>query len=425
MKINFAKTVLIGSMALTSCQRQVTNVIYQPINTVAKSIDTFTPSKINPQKTFNFWGNIAEILATGFDGISTKVGSTSSRNIKVSTTKRKSISKKKSVTNQKHTYRHVSASQVEPVKRTFSPTIGEGDYWIKGKNISYAHPTEYTVPKGGTQKPQHVASANGVSLYRLKIANPDVNLDHPLVSGTVLKIPGKYIVAPGSVQSFEDVVKTTKIDKHYIKDILVGIEGRKKKPDLVCKSDRVKSREYPNGCPTIGFGHTGRVDGKVIVNGNTKITTAKAYEILAQDILDAKLDAIEYMGKHLFDRAPASVQTGIIDIVFNKGVAAFSRKGSPTSLIKQDLEKSDYAAAAAHTVLKTGNRGLKKRNVYRTVMSTADLSQHDRNRTLQLANTHFVDALRHFSGKKGRGDRALMQQAWNNAKKGVTCDFFD
>jgi GH24 family phage-related lysozyme (muramidase) len=316
------------------------------------------------------------------------------------------------------------STPIEPVKRRITSTLDGGQYWVAGKNISYGYPAQYIVPNGASQKGIKIATANGVSLYRLKIANPEINFDLPIKSGTVVKIPGIYIITPGSVRSFDDVVKATGIDKHYIKDILIGIEGRKQKPDLVCKSDNVRSKEYPNGCPTIGFGHTGRVDGKVIVNGKTKITETKAYELLAQDILNAKVDALVYMGKPLFNSAPESVQTGIIDVVFNKGVEPFDREGSPTRLIKKDLEKTDYASAAAHTVLKTANRGLKKRNVYRVIMSTEDLSKEQRNKALKLAHSHYINTLRQFSGQKCRGERAYMQRAWANAQKGKTYDFF-
>ena len=275
------------------------------------------------------------------------------------------------------------------------------------------------------KKGQKIASVNEVSLYRLKKSNPNIDMDKPIPEGTVVRIPERYVVASGSVRSFEDVVNTTGVDRHYINDILICIEGRHQKPDLVCKSDGVKSKEYPNGCPTIGFGHTGRVDGQIIRNGRTRISEAKAYELLAQDILDAKLDAIEYMGKDLFNRAPKSVQTGIIDVVFNKGVEPFIRKGSPTTLLKSDLERRDYAAAAAHTALKTGNRGLKKRNVYRVILSTENLNQKERNRTLVLAKSTYVDALIRFPAKKGTNDRTRMQRAWLNAQKGITHGFFE
>ena len=398
MKINLLSKVLIGSMALTSCTSPTKNFIYR--TPVVKNIDTFTFS--GAEKTLDLSKNIRDFFAD-----------ITSPN-KVSHKKSKKVTAKKPVSNTR-------PEPVNSVERELVSTMNNHAYCIRGANISYAKPCTYEI-KGSAQSGKKIASANGVSLYRLQLANPEISFEKSIPAGTVVNIPERYVVTPGSVKNFDDVVSTTQISKDYINDILICIEGRNKKPDLVCQSDRVRSREYPNGCPTIGFGHTGRVDGKVIVNGKTRITEEKAYELLAQDILDAKLDAIVYMGKDLFNRAPKSIQTGIIDIVFNKGVEPFTRAGSPTTFIKSDLEKADYAAAAAHTVLRTGNRGLKKRNVYRVISSTENLSQQERNRALDIAKRHYLETLNHF----GKGSyRANMQKAWANAKNGVTNGFFN
>lgn len=431
MKVNLISKVLIGSIALSAGQKASAQIT-QHLTPITRNIDKFIPSNINPPKTFDILQSLTELLSGNFKSVSAKISkSKNKKGVKIKPKRSKRVSKQKVAkkTSQVNTSKKVKSAQktssVNPVKREITSTLDGGRYWVVGKNISYGRPVNYTVPKGTTQKGVKIANANGVSLYRLRIANPNVNFDYPVKGGTTIKIPGRYIITPGTVKSFDDVVKTTGIDKHYIKDILIGIEGRKQKPDLVCKSDNVRSKMYPHGCPTIGFGHTGRVDGEIIVNGKTKITQAKAYELLAQDILDAKVDALVYMSKSLFNNAPASVQTGIIDVVFNKGVEAFDRAGSPTRFIKKDLEKKDYASAAAHTVLKTASRGLKKRNVYRVIMSTEDLSQAQRNKALKIAKPHYINTLSQFPGQKFKGERAYMQRAWNNAQKiGKTYDFF-
>ncbi len=430
MKVNLISKVLIGTMALTPGQKASAQLNKQIIP-ITNSVDKFIPSGIKPDKTFDILKNFADIFSGNLNNVSIKAAkSKNKRNIKLKKGRTRKISHSKATKKTqnlkaaKNTHNAQKISQPEPIKRKITSTMNGGRYWVEGKNISYGFPGEYTVPKGQAQKGLHIANANGISLYRLRIANPDINFDQLVKGGTTVKIPGRYIITPGTVRSFDDVVKTTKIDKHYIKDILVGIEGRKQKPDLVCKSDNVRSKQYPNGCPTIGFGHINRVDGKIIVVNKTRITEAKAYELLAQDILDAKVDALVYMGKPLFNSAPESVQTGMIDIVFNKGVEAFDRSGSPTRLIKKDLEKKDYPAAAAHTVLKTANRGLKKRNIYRAIMSTDDLTQAQRNRALSMVRPYYIETLSQFPGPKWKGERAYMQRAWKNAQNGKTYNFF-
>ena len=441
MKINALGKILIGSMALSSCQKPAQQIFYKSITPVVQKADCFIPSTKNTGKTFDLLRDAAKIFTGDFSVCNMTAGISGGEN---SVTKLKPKCRRTIKTTAKRGTNHSAPkpSNIEPAERKLSPTQNDNTnfwtsgenfsfinptkcnkYWMTGENISYAHPTEYTI-EGTAQRWNNIASANGVSMYRLKLANPELDFEKSIPAGTVVKIPERYVVTPGSVKSFDDVVKTTNISQHYINDILICIEGRNQKPDLVCKSDRVKSKLYPNGCPTIGFGHTGRVDGKVIVNGKTKITEEKAYELLAQDILDAKLDAMTYMGKDLFESAPASIQTGIIDIVFNKGVEPFTRQGSPTTYIKKDLEAGDYAAAAAHTVLKTGNRGLKKRNVYRVILATDNLSETERNRSLDIARPHYIDTLNKFPGRNSK-DRNRMQKAWANAKNGVTNGFFN
>lgn len=431
MKVNLTNKLLISAVALSSCGQPAKQILHQPIMPVVKSVDTFHFNNINNEKCLDLVKNIAEFFGgNGFTKV--KVSETQnnlqqhSSRIKFSNQPAQTKTKKKTVKNSINSNRNIAKAQsVKPVDRIYSPTVNNCGHLISGNNISYAHATQYVVPKGASQRGNVIASANGVSLYRLQIENPDIDFTKPVPAEQVIKIPERYVVNSGSVKSFEDVVNTTGIDRHYINDILICIEGRHQKPDLVCKSDGVKSKEYPNGCPTIGFGHTGRVDGQIIKNGITRISEEKAYELLAQDILDAKLDAIVYMGKSLFNSAPRSVQTGIIDIVFNKGVEAFSRKGSPTMMIKDDLTRGDYASAAAHTVLKTGNRGLKKRNVYRVIMSTENLNQQERDRALTIARPHYIETLSKFASKKDARHRAKMQQAWKNAQNGITYGFFN
>ena len=291
-------------------------------------------------------------------------------------------------------------------------------YWVAHKDILYRVPRQFTISET-TQNGVTIANKCGISFYRLKKANPLVNFEEPLEIGSKIKIPGRYFIKPGSVKNFNDVVRVTGLDRHYINDILIGIEGRHSKPDLKAYYDGVADEMHPKGFLTIGFGHTGRVNGKILTPA-VKITEPQAYEILAQDILDAKLDAIVYMGKENFSKAPKSIQTGIIDIVFNKGVEPFDRLNSPTSLLKSDLKRGDYASAAADMVLGTTCKGLKKRNIYRAIMSMGDLATEERKSALiRLAQT-YENTQQLFD----KTDRMFMNRAWKNAKNGVTHGFF-
>ena len=295
-------------------------------------------------------------------------------------------------------------------------------YLISNDGITVKPSGTYTVREELTN-PIKIANIFGISYFRLKRANPNLDLNYVLPEGTPLIIPERYFINEDSVKNFEDVVKVTQIDGHYIKDILIGIEGRKSKPDTVAYYDGVPNKKWPQGCPTIGFGHTNLVDGKPIVPGETIITEEKSFALLAQDIINAKLDAITYMGYDDFNAAPMSIQTGIIDIVFNKGDAPFYRDGSPTSNLKKNLEDKDYVSAASNTILATGVKGLKKRNIYRVIISTGSLSDKERKKVLRNIKSEYRKTLRLY--KNRIKDKEQLEAAWNNAQNGKTYDFFD
>ena len=297
-------------------------------------------------------------------------------------------------------------------------TTDGGVYWVSHKDILYRMPRQFTVSEN-SQNGISIANKCAVSYSRLKQTNPTIDFSKNLPVGSKVKIPGKYFVKSGAVNSFEDVVKVTGLDKHYIKDILIGIEGRHSKPDLRAYYDGVADEKHPKGYLTIGFGHTSKINGKAL-SENTKITKSQAYELLAQDILDAKIDAIVYMGKENFENAPKSLQTGIIDIVFNKGVEPFDRNFSLTSLLKSDLERKDYVSAAVDTILGTGCKGLKKRNIYRAIMSMSDLSAENKKSALAKMKPIYEETIKSYDG----ADKRFLQRAWKNALKGKTHGFF-
>ncbi len=285
-------------------------------------------------------------------------------------------------------------------------------------------PEEVYTAKGG-EKPFQLSNKLGVSFYRLKASNPDVNLDWVLEEGQTFVIPQRVKVKPGAAKNLSDIAKITGVGEDYIKDILFGIEGRHAEPDLKPYYDGVPTPKSPKGVLTIGFGHTGRVRGIEMNSKNMdkiRITKDEAYEILAQDIITAKLDAIKYFGAD-FVKAPESIQNAIIDIVFNKGVpTGFEKEGSLTNNLKQNLADEDYVSAAVNTQYLTCNKGLKKRNVYRFISALQDLSKKDRKKAMAQFEGYYDEVLSLF--KNNESEYALLQKAWENASKGKCSGFF-
>ena len=141
----------------------------------------------------------------------------------------------------------------------------------------------------------------------------------------------------------------------------------------------------------------------------------------AQDIINAKLDAIAYFGED-FIEAPESIQNAIIDIIFNKGITGFEKEGSLTNNLKQNLADKDYAEAAVNTCYLTASKGLMKRNVYRFISSLQDLTKRDRTQALSQYEPYYKDVLALFTGNKSEYD--LLEQAWQNAYDGTCHGFF-
>lgn len=284
-------------------------------------------------------------------------------------------------------------------------------------NTSVIPEKTYVVKAGDNSS--KIAEAHNIPVYMLKKANPSIkNLDQ-LNVGQKITIPKHPILKLKTINNMNDVVTATGVSKNYIKDILMGIEGRKSEPDLKAYYDGVKDAKHPKGYLTIGFGHTGKVRNTAITE-KTKITRKEAFQLLAQDILNAKMVAISYFGEN-FNKAPQSIQNAIIDIIFNKGIEGLEKEGSLTTHLKNDLAKRDYASAASHVIYKTEVKGLKKRNAYRFIIALKDLSPQDRIKAINLSQSYYNKVVEDY---KDSLDAKPLQQAMVNAKRGKFENFF-
>ena len=167
------------------------------------------------------------------------------------------------------------------------------------------------------------------------------------------------------VHDIKTVAKYTGISTDYISKILVGIEGRDDLPVMEAYYDGVADDKNPIGHLTIGFGHTNNA-GTPIISKETVITEKQAYQILANDILNAKKYIENKLGS-LYTNAPKSIQDAMVDLVFNKGPGAIDK-----SLVA-NLRAGYLHSAARRTWYGTGNSGLIKRNIYRFISAVRDL----------------------------------------------------
>lgn len=114
---------------------------------------------------------------------------------------------------------------------------------------------------------------------------------------------------------------------------------------------RLTAYKCPAGVWTIGYGHTGTVDGKAIASGMT-ITAAKATELLKKDL--AKFEAA--VNSYVTAPITQNMFDALVSFAYNCGLGAL--KGS--TLLKK-LNAKDYDGAAEQFPLwnKAGGKVLK------------------------------------------------------------------
>ena len=277
-----------------------------------------------------------------------------------------------------------------------------------------------------------------IDTYQIIAANPqlkagkDYKVSYPknglailtsnLKAGREIVIPARYSVKSGSCKSIKDVAKITGVSEAYLKDFLtkVEVENQDGKPDLTTYLD-------DGGTPTIGYGHTGRVDGKPLscrAGKKITITEGKALEILAEDILKHQAMTMAYLGEQNYRKAPKSVQNAILDIAYNKGIwdgyLETNGYAASTRKIKDDLAKGHYASALVHSRReKTGFRGLKKRNVYRFISGLTDLTPSQRKNAMDAMKPYYNQVLSQCKAY----DKPALKKAWENAEKGITTGY--
>ena len=259
-----------------------------------------------------------------------------------------------------------------------------------------------------------------------KVTYPDgglAKLKSTLKVGQEIVIPARYDVKAGSCKSIKDVARITGVSETYLKDFLTIIEvhaSHPGEPDLETYLD-------DGGTPTIGYGHTGRVDGKPLSAKNKiKITPQKALEILAEDILKHKAMTMAYVGKENYMKAPKSVQEAVLDIAYNKGIwdgymaPGYSKQ---TAKVKKDLANMHYASALVHSRReKTGYRGLQLRNLYRFISGLRDLTPKKRKAAMKEMKPYYEKVLKQCK-KHDKWDYEYLKTAWKKAEEGTTTGY--
>ena len=237
-------------------------------------------------------------------------------------------------------------------------------------------------------------------------------IQKPQSKTEIAKVISKFTGGNISIDYVHDltsVAKYTGIPESYIKDILIGLEGKKQWPLCKAEYDNVPKKGYPKGFLTIGFGHTSLAGVPKVTEG-MEITEKQAFQILANDIVEAvKLSRNTLRNRGLnFDTIPESIQCAIVDIVFNKGPSEIN------SSLLANLEAGYYGAAARRTWYDTPNVGLQKRNMYRFIAAIYSLTASDKQSAIErFRSDHFDQLLAVFNKDIDA------KTAWNNMCKSV------
>lgn len=171
---------------------------------------------------------------------------------------------------------------------------------------------------------------------------------------------------------------------------------------------RLTAYKCPAGVWTIGYGHTGTVDGKAIASGMT-ITAAKATELLRKDLATFEAAVNSYVTapitQNMFD--------ALVSFAFNCGAGAL--KGS--TLLKK-LNAKDYNGAAAEFARwnKAGGKvlaGLTRRRRMESILfltGAAAVIENDKNfavgDTVTLNGYLYIDSYASVKGKYMTNKRA-------------------
>ena len=291
----------------------------------------------------------------------------------------------------------------------------------------------YTVESGDNMS--KIARKNNVSLSRMRKVNT-IEDENKIQIGQQIQVPESYSIDGLKIEcNLQSVSEYSGASVNYLHDIIDGLECQNKGPQLKAYYDGVKDDKHPKGHLTIGFGHTGNVNGEKIKE-DTKITEEQAYRLLSYDVLSARAEAITFLGEKFLD-APQSIQDAIIDIAYNKdsekvfdgierdknGKIINDNFISETRKLKEDIQNGDYVSAAKHVIYNTDNLGLKKRNVYRIITAIRDLPLEAKTEVLNATEAYYLET-KEALGKDYPTDARILEKAWTEAHKGNCTNFF-
>ena len=218
----------------------------------------------------------------------------------------------------------------------------------------------------------------------------------------------------------EDISKRTGFSKSLIAQILYNEKFTQK----------ATYKNENGGLWEVGFGHTTQAMSNTNFGKGFKISLQKAFAWFEQDLKDAK-NALRKIPELNFDSLPKSIQEGLIDVVFNRGIGKINPKNKKhydTNYNKfyAAIKEKDYATAAVrlrqepYLMRRKFVRGLMKRNVYRFLVAIKDLTPKEQLAAMELFDSpsegsYYSKTLNNLN----RGERKRVSAAWEAYQKAL------
>ena len=291
--------------------------------------------------------------------------------------------------------------------------IPNGDTSSKKTEKQPNNPQNYLVKDGDTL--YSIAEKHNISIRQLAAANGwkikqdkdtttilSGNKEIVLSKNQSINIPKSVTKNVGTVTNLSSVKQKTGMSDGLL-NIIKGHEGN---PENNLEP-YYKAYQDSNKVWTVGYGETKGVTSE------TKRKSEEAYTNLTKNLLQIQADLRAEFGEETFNKMPASLREGVIDLVYNKGFEALNIEN-----FKQAINKNDIKSAVEQLIftksIKTNEdmSGLYKRSLARIAHVYNGLNSETKQKLKPVIDNFYAKA-------KEKVNQNELNKWWNPEQKSV------
>lgn len=291
------------------------------------------------------------------------------------------------------------------------------DFSQRDKYLKVGERTFYLVQKGDNI--EKIAREFGISSRRL-LAENGLEKSSVIYPNDTLLIPESYTVE--KVKDLEDVSKVTSLSEEFLKDL--------------CEMESVNDKIYKdrNGNKTIGVGHLVK-SYELEKYEDKKLSKKEIYTLLAQDLINTEMDLKTVIPAETFDKLPVKIRESVLDLVFNKGVAAVTSNkklfnaindGDYVGIITNLTQDYSVITNAKGTTIQKPASGLSKRRLYDMKNAAAVFEGEIPKEVVFSAKKVYENGLKYMANEKEKGE--ISSNAYENVLaeyKNLAYEWFD